>query len=38
MLFLANEDYKLKCYDSLKQEVSLDGLTSACFIIQKSQK
>ena len=38
MLFLANEDYKLKCYDSMKQEVSLEGLTPACYTIQKSLK
>ena len=38
MLFLANEDYELKCYDSMKQEVSLDGLTPACFTVMKSDK
>ena len=38
MLFLANEDYKLKCYDSLKSEVSLEGLTAACFTVIKSDK
>ena len=34
MLYLANEDYKLKCYDSSKQEVSFEGLSAACFTIQ----
>lgn len=38
MLYLANEDYKLKCYDSAKQEVSLSGLTDVCFAVQKSDK
>lgn len=38
MLYLANEDYKLKCYDSTKQEVSLNGLTAACFNVIKSNK
>ena len=38
MLYLANEDYKLKCYDSTKQEVSLSGLTAACFTVTKSDK
>jgi hypothetical protein len=38
MLYLANEDYKLKCYDSTKQEVSLSELTAACFTITKSDK
>lgn len=38
MLKIANEDYKLKCYDSLGQEVSLSGLTEACFTVQKSEK
>ena len=35
MLFLANEDYKLKCYDSTKVEVSLEGLSPACFTVIK---
>ena len=38
MLYLANEDYKLKCYDSLKQEVDLSGVTEVCYIVQKSPK
>ena len=38
MLFLANEDYKLKCYDSLKAEVDLSGLSPLCFTVQKSPK
>ena len=38
MLFLANEDYKLKCYDSSKVEVSLEGLSPACFTVIKSDK
>lgn len=38
MLFLANEDYKLKCYDSTKVEVSLEGLSPACFTVVKSDK
>ena len=38
MLYFANEDYKLKCYDSLKNEVSLSGLTDICFAVQKSEK
>ena len=38
MLFFANEDYKLKCYDSTKQEVSLSGLSPACFVAQKAAK
>lgn len=38
MLFLANEDYKLKCYDSTKVEVSLEGLSPACFTVIKSDK
>lgn len=38
MLYLANEDYKLKCYDSSKQEVSLSGLSAACFNVIKSDK
>ncbi|WP_407432513.1 hypothetical protein [Methanobrevibacter sp.] len=38
MLYLANEDYKLTCYDSLKQEVDLSGVTEVCYIVQKSPK
>ena len=38
MLYLANEDYKLKCYDSLKQEVDLSGVSAACYTIVKSSK
>jgi hypothetical protein len=38
MLYLANESYKLKCYDSTKVEVDLSGLTAACFTVQKSDK
>ena len=37
MLFLANEDYKLTCYDSTKVPVSLDNCTSVCFVPQLSQ-
>ena len=36
MLFLANEDYKLKCYDSAKNEVSLSNVTPICFSLQTS--
>lgn len=36
MLFIANEDYKLKCADSTKQDVSLEGVTPVCFVVQKS--
>ena len=38
MLYLANEDYKLKCYDSTKVEVDLSGVSAACFTVQKSPK
>ena len=38
MLYLANEDYKLKCYDSAKQEVDLSGLSPLCFIVQDTTK
>ena len=38
MLFLANEDYKLTCYDSTKTPVSLDNCTPICFTPQLSQK
>lgn len=36
MLYLANEDYKLKCYDSSNLEVSLANLSPLCFTVQKS--
>ena len=38
MLYLANEDYKLKCYDSTKVEVDLSCVSAACFTVQKSPK
>ena len=36
MLYLANEDYELKCYDSLGAEVDLSGITPASITVQKS--
>ena len=38
MLYLANEDYELKCYDSLGSEVDLSSLSPACVTVQKSTK
>lgn len=38
MLYLANEDYKLTCYDSTKVPVSLDACTPVCFTPQLAQK
>ena len=38
MLFLANEDYKLACYNSAKTPVSLDNCMDVCFIPQLSPK
>lgn len=38
MLFLANEDYKLTCYNSAKTPVSLDNCTPVCFVPQLSPK
>ena len=34
MLYFANEDYKLTCYDSTKVPVSLDNCTPVCFVPQ----
>lgn len=38
MLYFANEDYKLTCYDSTKVPVSLDNCTPVCFVPQLSPK
>ena len=38
MLYFANEDYKLKCYDSLKVEVDLSAVTDVCFVPQLAAK
>lgn len=36
MLYFANEDYKLKCADSTKVDVSLENVTPVCFTPLKS--
>lgn len=38
MLYFANEDYKLTCYDSAKTPVSLDNCTPVCFVPQLAAK
>ena len=38
MLYFANEDYKLTCYDSQKTPVSLDNCTPVCFVPQLAAK
>lgn len=38
MLYFANEDYELKCCDSMSQEVDLSQLSDLCFTVLSTDK